>query len=182
MCDPASITLLAGTGLNLGQQIVGGKAQEKYQEQQFNTNKRLADQNALRAYDSLMQRQVQENAKATQSVIAASKASREALATSRVSALESGVGGISVDALTADFERSELDYQNTVIRNREFLDSQFKDELEGIRLNQEGNILAGVGSPVQKPDYANAFIRGFSGLLSIQANKTNNTNPYDGNP
>ena len=178
MCDPVSIATIAGTGLSLGQQAIGGHAQEKHQEQQFNTNKRLADQSALSAYSSLIQRQAQENAKAADSIAKAGRQAREALSTSRVSALESGVAGASVDALTADFERTELDYQNTVIRNREFLDFQFKDELEGIRANQEGRILSGMGSPIQRPDYGNAFIRGFSSLLKVNAQTEQNTNPY----
>jgi hypothetical protein len=179
MCDPVTISVVAGSALNLGQQIVGANSQEKFQDQQFKTNKRLADQNALAAYESLTQRQVQENAKATDAVMKASRASREALSTSRVSAGESGVAGLSVDALQADFERSELDYQNTVTRNREFLDSQFKGELEAIRAGQEGRILQGVGAPIRQPDYANAFIRGFSSVLSVNSNKATNTDPYE---
>lgn len=167
MCDPVSIgvTLVAaqGAATAYAQNRAFG-AQKKAAGQVANA----AEESAIRQYGALQARQEQETAKAAQSIQKVAMQARTVAATATVQAGESGVGGNSVSALHNDFERSALNYESAVTRNKAMLDEQFKRDTEGIQLNQQSQINDAF-SRIQPPNYLGILIGSAADALKIKS-------------
>ena len=167
MCDPVSI----GLSLTAAQ----GAAAAYQQGKSFSTQKKAAssiahaaEESAIRQYGALQARQEQENAKAAQSIQHVAEQARKVAATATVQAGESGVGGNSVAALHADFERSALNYESAVTRNKAMLDEQFKRDADGIQRNQQSQINDAY-SRIQPPNYLGILIGSAADALKIKS-------------
>lgn len=164
MCTPA--VAYAVLALSTAGSFANARAGQRYQEDTFARNKEAADANALRQYAAIQERQMQEQARASEAVSRSAKEARAALGTARVAAAEAGVAGLSVEALMGDFERTELEYRRTVVRNQEFLDRQFKNQLESVRYGQEAQILQSLPGPT--PNYFGILLNSIGSALQIQ--------------
>lgn len=177
MCNPIALVAV-GTALSTATQVANASAVNRSQRQNFALAKEAADANALRQYAAIQRRQIEEDAKASQSISNASREARAVASTARVAAGEVGVAGLSVDALQADFARSEGEYQRVVTRNSAFLRSQFSSELEAVHAGQQAQILNALPGPPVVPDFANTIIGAYSRVLSINYATEHNQNPY----
>src|SRR5690349_6985686 len=146
MCNPVAFTAGA-TALRLIQEGGNARAMAQYGRQAFEANKKVAEDDAIRSYAALQARQSQDAAKASQAINAAALESQRRASLARVSAGESGAAGNTAMELNDEFKRAELGYQTTVIRNKAMLDAQFGNELEGVRIQEQGRILAGQPGP-----------------------------------
>ena len=171
MCSPAAIpiaTAILGAG-SAGLQYAGQRRQAK-QQAQF--QQRAADaerQRSLMEQRSIRIRQAQEQEATAREIGEVSKKAREAMATATVSAGESGVAGLSVDALLDDYTRQEATYRMGVTRQQEMKDLQ-----TGLALTDAGfrsqNRLIDINRPINRPSFltgaVNVASSGLSGLRS----------------
>lgn len=171
MCDPISLsaaTLALGGGsavYEYGQGRANAKASAKYQRQVYESNKALADANALRAYSALQRRAAEEHAMASKSIQNVTDQATAAQAAARVASGESGTAGASVDAVYQDFARQEAEFAGTVIRQRLFNTRQLEMEAKGVQLGQQAQILSALPKPVETPSLIGALLRiGAAGL------------------
>lgn len=165
MCEPvtlfaisAGLSAVSGV-VNYGQQKDNAEAQQKWQEQLHKTNTEVATSNALTQYAALQRRELEERAAAAQGVEQVSREALQATGRARAGAAAGGVGGLSVDSLMSDFQRQELDYQTSVIRNQGFREQQFAAEAEGIKNQAYGQILSSSPQPVAKPDFFGTLLQ-----------------------
>jgi hypothetical protein len=167
----------AGDVYNTAQSRANAKATNKYQQQVYSENARLATEAANMQYDALGARQVQETLAATQSVTEVHRQALEAKGRVRTSAADAGVSGASVDALYSDFERQELDYQTASKRNQAFRDEQFDLERKAVRSGLQSRIASAQPSPVTVPSWFGAFLKiGANVQQSFNDHSTYNAN------
>lgn len=167
MCTPAAPFILAGAQTGIG--IMGEAQKEKYGKQVYDQARTAANDNALRQYQALQDRQLQENAAAAQAIEKNRRAAETATGSAITTAAESGVAGASVAALLQDFQRTSLEYEHSVTRNQAFLRDQFQREALGIRANQEAEINRAIPEP---PNYLGVLIQGATSALSIYGKQT----------
>lgn len=163
MCPvEASIALGAVTAISGYQgQKQAAKAQALAQAQQSKAeNQRLTQQQSAARINQRFQ--MEQSAAEMQK--AALKA-REAQATARVSAAESGVAGTSVDALMDDLTRKQAIYNFGMTRQLE--QSNYATELQ-LRDNSLGSAQRqlAINKPIEQPDLLGNLLRGASTGMS----------------
>ena len=164
MCDPVTIGVtmgLAQAGLSIHGQQQQAKTQERVQK-----NATLAEQQRhLQEMSAMRLRERQEKVAAAQGIQQSTKKAREARSTARVSAGESGVAGLSVDALINDLTRQEAEYSFSVQQQQQFnqvnRDLAFQDGAMQSRMN-----LLSINKPIAQPNYLGAALEGASTGLS----------------
>ena len=148
---------VATTALSIRGQQQAAKAQAKAQAQQTQAEQQrlLQQQSAER-----INQRFQEEQAASQLQKSVTKA-REARATARVSAGESGVSGISVDALMNDLTRKQAVYSFGLTRQLEqsniATDLRMKDQ--GMASQQR---LLAINKPIEQPNYLEGILKGAS--------------------
>jgi len=164
MCSIALAGLALGAG-SAGLQYAGQRRQAK-QQAQF--QQRAADaerQRSLMEQRSIRIRQAQEQEATAREIGEVSKKAREAMATATVSAGESGVAGLSVDALLDDYVRQEATYRMGVTRQQEMKDLQ-----TGLALTDAGfrsqNRLIDINRPINRPSFLTGAVNVASSGLS----------------
>lgn len=152
MCEPVSLT--TATFIALGAAAAAGAAQTAIQytqaQKQASADKKYNKQlaiNADKAYAA--------NAEETANIVAQKQASaaadisktaadrKKAQASARVSAAEAGLSGISVDALMADYERTEATHRDSVLQSLEFDTRQAEANLASAGRNSTNMVLTG---------------------------------------
>tara|TARA_B100001778_G_C18588924_1_gene631236 strand:+ start:399 stop:938 length:540 start_codon:yes stop_codon:yes gene_type:complete len=164
----ASVGLgLASAGLQIRGQQIQAKTQRKVQE---NASK-VERQRYLNEVSSLRTQQAQEQLALAQKLQANKKKAMEAQATAKVSALEAGVSGISVDALKQDLSRKEAMYNQSIATQSQMLDVRRELALRDSGLGFTNNMLR-INKPIEEVDYASALVGGTkTGLSTYQALK-----------
>jgi hypothetical protein len=152
---------LAQAGLSIHGQQQQAKTQERVQK-----NATLAEQQRhLQEMSASRLRERQEKVAAAQGIQQSTKKAREARSTARVSAGESGVAGLSVDALINDLTRQEAEYSFSVQQQQQFnqvnRDLAFQDGAMQSRMN-----LLSINKPIAQPNYLGAALEGASTGLS----------------
>ncbi len=175
MCNPIAIA-----GFSAAQQMLNMSALEHAGAKQFELNKQVATNDAINSYAALQARQSQEHAKAAQAISQAALDTRRRASAALTSAGESGATGNVAAQLASDFERVELNFQTTALRNQTMLDAQFKNELEGVHSQLYGRILSGQPGPIQQPDYIGLLGNAFGKQLEI-GQQTSALNPVGPN-
>lgn len=159
MCPPAIIASVALGAAQAGMSIIGQQQQAKTQEK-MQKNASLAEQQRhLQEMSAMRLRERQEKVAAAQGIQQSTKKAREARATARVSAGESGVAGLSVDALINDLTRQEAEYSFSVQQQQQFnqvnRDLAFQDGAMQSRMN-----LLSINKPIAQPNYLGAVLDG----------------------
>lgn len=128
MCDPTAIAALSSI-------VQYGEQQQRYAE-----NKKAANQAYLNDVRQLNLRQrEEEEAESQRSFDADVQAARD-VSTARTAAGESGVAGLSVDALMADIVRQNLFDDTKGYSNLEMSKHQTEMEKEGAKSNRQSRI------------------------------------------
>ena len=129
------------------------KAQNAYNDQQA--------KNAMEAYRANLEQtnlmQSQEHAAATQKVNENNRAAEAAKATARVSAGESGISGLSVDALLANLSGEQARYNESVNQNYENASMAIDNQRTNAQVNAASQINS-LKTP-QAPDYLGAALK-----------------------
>lgn len=162
MCDPVSIGIgILQAGSSIQGQRQAARAQEKAQR-----NATIAEQQRhLSEMSASRLRERQEKIAAAQSIQQSTTKAREARATARVSAGESGVAGLSVDALINDMTRKEAEFSFSVQQQMQFVNMNrqlgFEDGANRSRMN-----MLSINKPIAQPNYLGAALSGASTGLS----------------
>ena len=166
MCEPVTMAAIAlGTaqaGLTIQGQRQAAKAQAKVQRRAT-----IAEQQRyLTEVSASRLKERQEKIAAAQRIQQSTTAAREARATARVSAGESGVAGLSVDALINDLTRKEAQYNFSIQQQMQFAGVNrqlgFEDSANRSRMN-----LLSINKPIAQPNYLGAVIDGAQTGMSM---------------
>lgn len=147
-------TIISGIGTPIYgyfAQSQAAKAQADYQNQMYQANKAIAEQSLLSQYADISRRQQQEQEKAAQEMGIISAQARAARATVATSAAESGVAGLSVDALMNDYfvrEASALTATQRQLRGTMF---QLEQAKKGLGAEYQGRVLGMTPQPIPQP-------------------------------
>jgi hypothetical protein len=160
VCDPVSLFAISASiaGVQAGATIYNQQQQADFQKDLFRVNKQAANENALAGYAALARRDTEEHIAATQAIQQNANRAAAARGTARVAAAESGVSGNSAEAVIDEFTRSELDYQQAVIRRKTFADAQLMEQKRAVRSGQQAAILSALPT-ITGPDYLGAALR-----------------------
>ena len=165
----AAITLgAAQAGMSYMGQQQQAEAQEKAQR-----NATIAEQQRhLSEMSASRLRERQEKVAAAQRIQQSTTKAREARATARVSAGESGVAGLSVDALINDMTRKEAEFSFSVQQQMQFANMNrqlgFEEGANRSRMN-----LLSINKPINQPNLLGSVIEGAStGLSAYSAMNT----------
>ena len=158
----AIIASIATTALSIRGQQQAAKAQAKYQKQ-------ASEAEAKRASQQMSAERIQEafqNEERAKEIQLAAKKAKEARARATVAAGESGVAGLSVDALLNDFTRQEATYRFGLQRQGKQTAVARDLRLKDMGL-QSYNTQIAINKPIEQPDYAGSIASGVSTGLSL---------------
>jgi|DEB0MinimDraft_10_1074344.scaffolds.fasta_scaffold31497_2 hypothetical protein len=157
MCDPvifaavSTAAAIGGSVINYQTQSAQAEAQRRYQQQVFEQTKTLANANLVNQYAAITRRQVEEQTKASQEISEIVQQARSAKATAYASSIESGVAGLSVDALLDNYAmRESMFIQRTQAQERAVLD-QLRNEAMGYSYQATGRIVGATPEPISGP-------------------------------
>lgn len=151
------------------QQATQAEAQNEYYE----NNRREANQAAVNTYASQQNRALQEQKAASQQKQEVAVEGLKARSTAEVAAGESGVSGLSVDALVGDFYGQQGRYERTLDNNYAMQSDYLRGEMDATQSQAQGRINS--VQQAQKPSFAGAAIRilgaGLDAFGSYKQNK-----------
>ena len=163
----AIITTIATTALSIRGQQQAAAAQAKYQKQASEAE----NQRALQQMSAERIQEAFQNEERAKEIELAAKKAREARSRATVAAGESGVTGLSVDALLNDFTRQEATYRFGLQRQGQQMAVARDLRLKDMGL-QSYNTQIAINKPIAQPDYAGALLSGVStGLSAYSATK-----------
>ena len=172
MCDPISMAVVgAATGLAQYQ----GQRQQARQQARYQASASAAERaRFLQEQSSIRMRQAQEREATDRELGDIAMKSREAIASARTSAGESGVAGSSVDALMDDYMRQEGNYRTALTRQQEFQNINTGLALSDAGFRTQNNQI-GINKPINKPSFlthalstASSAMGGYRTGLEIQ--------------
>jgi len=158
----AIITTIATTALSIRGQQQAAAAQAKYQKQASEAE----NQRALQQMSAERIQEAFQNEERAKEIELAAKKAREARSRATVAAGESGVTGLSVDALLNDFTRQEATYRFGLQRQGQQMAVARDLRLKDMGL-QSYNTQIAINKPIAQPDYAGALVSGVNTGLSI---------------
>lgn len=166
MCDiktMASAALAISTSvLDYQAQDTQADAQEEYNKQ-IQKNAEVAHQNDLEA---LRVQQQQDEDQAEEEIFQNQVAARQARSRAKTAAGESGVTGLSVDALLADFERQEANFKDAVTANLANRDQQRRLEENSALTRYQSRVNS--RQPVSRPSLTGTALNLASQGLTIK--------------
>jgi len=165
MCTPlAAVSALVG-GAQTVSSIVGQRQQAEMQQQAQATASAQERQRYLAEVSAMRTQQQQEMVARAQRIQEANRKAMEARATARVSAGESGVSGLSVDALLGDLTRKEAEYTFSEQQQAEMTDVNRQLQLKEAGIGFNRNMLR-INRPIEQPDYLGSALGGIQSGLS----------------
>ena len=165
MCTPlAAVSALVG-GAQTISSVVGQRQQAEMQQQAQATASSQERQRYLAEVSAMRTQQQQEMVARAQRIQEANRKAMEARATARVSAGESGVSGLSVDALMGDLTRKEAEYTFSEQRQAEMTDVNRQIQLQESGIGCNRNMLR-INKPIEQPDYLGSALGGIQSGLS----------------
>ena len=175
MCDVITPAVMLSIGLGTAStaaSIIGQKQTAEAQEKAQRNATIAEQQRHLSEMSAMRLRERQEKIAAAQRIQQSTTKAREARATARVSAGESGVAGLSVDALINDMTRKEAEFSFSVQQQMQFANMNrqlgFEDGANRSRMN-----LLSINKPIAQPNYLGAALSGAStGLSAYSAMNT----------
>ena len=175
----SAATAAGSAVLNYAQQSSQASATEKYQRQAHALNTEIAEANALQQYAAFNRRRIQEREAAGQEIAQMGSEARRAQSFTTVAAAAGGISGGSVAALYDDFERQELDYQESVLRSEEFAELQLRDDQRAVQSNTRSRIAQTMPRPVPRPSLVNLGLS-IAGSTLGSFNRYSTPNPDTG--
>jgi Cft2 family RNA processing exonuclease len=161
MCPPAALTLTAGQVATaqavaaVGSSLLSIRSQRQQAAMQAESQRAATRNENIRFRQEMTARraaEAQQNQIAAGEVQEVVRRTREAKATARVSAAESGVTGLSVDQLMQKFERQQAQSLFAIQEQQRFnsLNSTLQDEQSTFRSQQN---LSRINQPIEQPNY-----------------------------
>jgi hypothetical protein len=147
--------------------LLNAGKQNQFQKDQAADVAKQADASALRQYSQLQIRQEQEAARATQAIQENVVHATNATSTAKTSLAESGVAGNTASELIGEYARTSSNYESAVIRNKAFLDQNFRDQAKSVQLGEQANVNRAYAS-IQPPNYLGILLQGAAGFLALK--------------
>jgi hypothetical protein len=144
------------------------KAAAKAQRQAQANASAVERQRYLNQVSATRANQRQEEIAAAQKIRRAQIQTMEAQATTFTSAGESGVAGLSIDAIQQDLMRQEGQYRQSVDQQLEFSEQARDMALEDAGLGFTSNMLS-INKPIEQPDLFGSILSGAQTGLSLQS-------------
>lgn len=163
MCNPLAIgAAVAQGGMSFIGQRQAAEAQEKAQR-----NATIAEQQRyLQEVSAQRIAQRQEEIAAAQRINESAKKAREARATARVSAGESGVSGISVDSVINDLTRQQAEYDFSIQQQLDMSQTNRALGLQDAAMRSKNNLLT-INRPIAQPSLLGSAFEGAMTGLSV---------------
>jgi hypothetical protein len=163
MCHPAALAVIGG--LQAGMQFAGQRQQAKAQMALQSQQIRAAQQKlGFQRTAALLERQQQEKAVAQEKGRAA-KAGEAIVSRAGVAALESGVSGLSVQALMDDYIRQQAGQVAALTSQDKLYALRHGLNLQQLGMASEQEIL-GLSKPISKPSLLSGALSIASGAMS----------------
>lgn len=162
MCGPLAIPIagLLIAAVGTGASIYGQQQQQRDMARYQNDSVHAANANAIADFQqknaASQTATVQSDAQATEKMNQNNIALAKAKATARIGAAEGGVEGNSVDALYADFDRQNGEYNQSVTANNDATRAQTSYAASGFRSQGQGFLNGFNFAPLQGVDYFGA--------------------------
>lgn len=157
MCEPTTATLMyltiASTAASVVGQAQAASAQSSANQRQYENTMRARAANLNQT--NLMQQQEREAG--SQQLEQNNMAARAARSTATVSAGESGISGLSVDALLSDLGNKQNRFNSSVVTNYDNSSMAITNQRENIDINAASQINS-LKTPAM-PDYFGAALR-----------------------
>ncbi len=162
-----------GSAASLGVGLAGSAGQSRYQQQQAQARQQQIEQNQVNATQAFGDKAQQENNRLAQLQVAqaqkkqqASVQALEASSTLANSSMEAGVGGLSIEALQADYERQQAMLNQSIDYNTQLEALQRGERIKGYRAMaiEQGNSLQPF---VQDPSQSNGLALALQGVGDI---------------
>lgn len=180
MCEPASMTAAAMFKLQMAtaaaSTLMSLTAQRKAAKAQGASQAAAARrENARYQREATAQRlkEAQEDLALANEIQESTRKSKEARATAEVAAGESGVSGLSVNALIDDYTRQEAEHRFTLQEQARLTGINNQLQMEEAGFRNENNLIR-INKPIQKPDYLGAAVNMAGSAMTIQNNYQNN--------
>lgn len=165
MCTPTLIASAVIGGAQSASSVAGQRQQAKMQEQAQANASVQERQRYLAEVSAMRTQQQQEMISRAQRIQEASKRGMEARSRARVAAGESGVSGLSVDALMGDLTRQEAQYAFSEQQQAEMTDVNRQLQLQESGIGFNRNMLR-INKPIEQPNYLEAALQGAQTGLS----------------
>ena len=164
MCEPLILSSIIGAASTVSS-IQG----QRYQAQAQAESQRLASMQERQRYQAevaaMRTQQQQEAIATTQKKDESARRAMEARATATVSAGESGVSGLSVDALLGDISRREAEFEFSADQQTRLTDVNRQMALSESGMGFNRNMLR-INKPIEQPDYLGSLVGGTQTGLS----------------
>lgn len=138
MCSPVALTVMTVASGVLD--YAGKRQAASAQEKANNRSRELAIQNQNLQIRSLQNQADEDRRQATQAILDNQKDADAARSTAAVAAGESGVSGLSIDALMGDLVRQETDNRLNILSINSFQQRQRELDREGIGITAQSQI------------------------------------------
>lgn len=182
MCSPAFAVQAAVAGLTIAQQTAQASAQKKFQDAQYRLNRDEAARAAEDSYGGFLDNAIQSRQAAAEDIARAGRDARRAVSTATAGAASAGISGDVVNSVQLAIQTQSADFQAVRQRNLRWDEDQLQRSLRAVRASQEGRTRAGIGGPIQGPDYlgilgglVSAGVDEYSGYLARQKLTTDRT-------
>lgn len=159
-----SFIAIATVGMAVATTVSSIRAQQQAAAAQAKAQQNATKAERMRHQQEMSAQRIeqrQEQAAKAQKTDAATKKARQVRATAQVAAGESGVSGLSVDALISDLTRQEGDYQYSLTKQAEFDDTNRTLGLKDGGMRSYMNLLS-INKPIPQPDYLGATLKGIN--------------------
>lgn len=164
----AAVSLGAATTMGVASTALQIRGQQQAAKAQATVQKRATEQEQKRylaEVQSMRVQQAQEAIARSQQITEAGRRAKQARATTRVTAGESGISGISLDNLINNITKQEAEYKFATEQQRQIIDTGREIQFRNVGLSSRMNLLR-INQPIEKPNYAGAVVSGIQTGLS----------------
>tara|TARA_R100001440_G_scaffold35452_1_gene54487 strand:+ start:4393 stop:4923 length:531 start_codon:yes stop_codon:yes gene_type:complete len=164
MCSPLiASSIIAGAGTTAT--LIGQNQQASAQREAQAIASRQERERYFAEVSAMRTQQQQEAIARSQNLEESSRRAMEARATAITSAGESGISGLSVDALLGDLSRQQAEYEFSVQQQARLTDVNRQMALSEAGIGFSRNMLR-INQPIQQPDYLGSLTSGLQSGLS----------------
>lgn len=152
MCLPWTAIAAAASAISTVTTVITGKQTAKAQEAAQNQALEAETKRSAAEVAAIRQKEAQEKEAQARDAQRILQQSKRAMATAKVSALESGASAKNMDMILGEFKRQELGYIEGVQRQGEVSDIQYDMAVENA-LNQSVSNQININQPVSAPSF-----------------------------
>jgi hypothetical protein len=173
MCVGPAIAL---AGLQMGSSMAdymsgtaAAKAEDKFNKQMYELNKKNAEDSARFQYASMVKRISEAETTARTEMDSISREFEKRIGFSAVSATEAGIGGSAATSVVTDLKQAMLKGHENALIQYEFEKSSALNNMKGIEAETVGRVQSGYRPPARRPNLFGSLLNGAIGGLTTAA-------------